>query len=291
MWPDTVQEVLDGDLAVALAYVTPAKGVVVTPVTNFGGHDRVAGTVHMNTSVGMPAKLERMRANPHVALVWHTRTHGDSTRPEYVLVQGTASLSDPIADQPQRMREMWERRTGPIETGLVGRWLRIYYLRVEVTIAVERVVVWPSLDCLGEATVYGEPLPGDPPAQKPPKGGVGPRLDVDKAVGKAAKLPHVLAGWVGADGFPFVVPVSIGPGFELSSPVPLPVGGRRAGICAHWFTPQVLSQRQQRHTGWLDGSAYAPHTQHGYAMPGSRLVYNAAVGFETRRRHRLASRG
>ncbi|MEO6714677.1 MAG: pyridoxamine 5'-phosphate oxidase family protein, partial [Mycobacteriales bacterium] len=96
-WPPSIDEILGGDQAVALAHVTPAGGVVVTPVTNFALRDPERGTVNVNSSVGMWRKLERMRDNPHVALAFHTRAHGFSERSEYVLVQGTASIP-PLSD-------------------------------------------------------------------------------------------------------------------------------------------------------------------------------------------------
>ena len=61
MWPDTIDEILGGDQAVALAHVTPAEGVVLTPVTNFALRDREAGTVAVNSSVGMWRKLDRIQ--------------------------------------------------------------------------------------------------------------------------------------------------------------------------------------------------------------------------------------
>ena len=94
-----------------LAYVTPASGVVLTPVTNFGVRDREAGTVTVNTSVGAWKKLDRIRRNPHVALAFHTRAHARHDRPEYVLVQGRASLSEPIPDYPASvLRALGARR-------------------------------------------------------------------------------------------------------------------------------------------------------------------------------------
>ena len=35
-WSDSVDEILDGEHAVMLAYATPAGGVVLAPVSNFG---------------------------------------------------------------------------------------------------------------------------------------------------------------------------------------------------------------------------------------------------------------
>ena len=300
-WPDAVEELLVGDQAIAFAYVTPASGVVVTPVTNFAMHDRVRGTASVNTSVGAGRKLERVRRNPRVALAFHTRAHGSSPRPEYVLLQGSASLSDPVDDFPQVVSERWERAAGPVAGGpLWSRWLRVYHRRVAIEVDVERIVVWPDLACRGPATVHGTPWPSDPaPAQRPPRNGTAPRVDHGRAASRAARLPDVLLGWVGADGFPVVSPVRIGSadaeGILLDAPPEIvPEGGRRAGLTAHRFTRHVVGQRQRIHTGWLTSAGlqvrYAPHTERAYWMPASRLVYNVAVGFETRRRVRAAAR-
>src|SRR3954451_25384942 len=95
-WPDAVDEILDGDHVVMLAYVTPARGVVLLPVSNFAVRDREAGTVTAaNSSVGVWRKLDRIRSNSQVALAYHTREHAACGRPEYVLVQGRATLSPP----------------------------------------------------------------------------------------------------------------------------------------------------------------------------------------------------
>src|SRR6266480_3182894 len=141
-WPDAVEEILDGDHVVMLAYVTPALGVVLAPVT----------------------------------LAFHTRAHARHSRPEYVLVQGRAALSAPIPDYPA-MLENWGRVEDWEGMGRVWkRWLRVYALRVEIEIAVERLVVWPDLGCGGGATTHGKPLPGrEPEAQRAPRRGTAPR--------------------------------------------------------------------------------------------------------------------
>src|SRR4051812_27056953 len=79
-WPAELDDLVSGDHVIALAYVTPASGVVITPVTNFALRDREAGRISVNSSVGAWRKLQRMRRNPRVALAWHTREHSRSTR-------------------------------------------------------------------------------------------------------------------------------------------------------------------------------------------------------------------
>jgi hypothetical protein len=292
-----VDEILGGDHVVALAYATPAKGAVLLPVTNFGVRDREAGTsTAVNSSVGVWKKLERIRRDPHVALAFHTREHASHNRPEYVLVQGRATLAEPVPDYPSTILEHWERIEPWSDLGRAWKWwMRVYALRVAIEIDVERVVVWPDLRCEGEPEVHGAPLPGPPESQRPPKNGTGPRLNHERAARRAAKLPQTLLGWIGADGFPMVVPVGIGGtepgGIRLDAPDGLlPPGARRAGFCAHWFSRSAVGQNQRKHTGWLDGTLYAPHTKANYRFPASRPLFQLVAGAATRLGVRSARR-
>jgi hypothetical protein len=119
MWSDEDDQIIGGDLTAALAYVTPAGGAVVTPVAPLGLRDRGAATVKFTTSLGFGRKLDRIEANPRVALAYHAREHGFATEPRFVLVQGTAGYDvnpDPtvLAEQvrPASTRFMGAPRTG-----------------------------------------------------------------------------------------------------------------------------------------------------------------------------------
>ncbi|HEX2087742.1 MAG TPA: hypothetical protein VHF89_18800 [Solirubrobacteraceae bacterium] len=293
-WPDHVDEILGGDQTIALGYLTPARGVVVTPVTNFSVRDRADGTITaVNSSAGVWRKLERIRREPRVALAYHTRAHGFTDRPEYVLVHGRATLLPPDPNLPRTLGATWERSGGLEDRSRLEEWwLRAFLHRVAIEVAVERVVVWPDLTCRGEPEVHGAPLPGDPPPQRAPRDGTGPRIRLGRAVRRARGLPNVLLGWAGADGFPVIVPVGLGGtterGVALDPPFPLPPGGRRAGLTAHAFTRYGYGQVLRKHTGWLEDGVYAPHTERGYHLPESRLLFTLASGFVTRRGLRAA---
>jgi hypothetical protein len=303
-WPDTVDDVVRGDLTVGLAYVTPASGVVVIPVSSVGLCDRDVATVTVTTSLGLWRKLERMSRDPRVAVSFHTREHGLSDRPEHLLLQGKASFSwQPDREWLESIHGNWDRFLVPRDAGpLWDRWLRVYtWERVGVRIEAERLVVWPDTKCRGAGEVHGPPLPAEPPPQPPPARGTGPRIGHARAAARAMRLPNVLLGWVGADGAPMVVPVEIGGtgerGIVLEAPDGLvPPGGRRAGLTAHSFGPRMIGQEQRIHTGWLevepDGReiVYAPHTEAGYRLPASKLAYRLAAGFATRRGLREARR-
>jgi hypothetical protein len=273
------------------------------PVTNFGVFDAEAGTISINTSVAAWTKLERMRHNPRVALAFHTRAHSATDRQEYLLVQGRAIISDP--SEPHAWVDVfgdaWERFSGqPHELGpFWGWWLKPYHWRVTVEVSAERAIEWPDLGCTGTPAVRGRPLPDEPPApQRDPRGGTGPRIRHRRAAAKAQRLPDVLLGWVGADGFPVVVPVGIegtvDEGILLRAPagVEIPPGGRRAGLTAHWFSRHVVGQDQRVHTGWLladgDRLLYAPHTQRAYRVPARRWAFNLGAGLLLRRQLRGA---
>ena len=292
MWSDDDDAVIGGDLTAALGYVTPAGGVVLAAVAPIGLRDRDAGTVGFTTSLGFGRKLERLRRDPRVALAYHAREHGlgpaHPARPaddRFVLVQGTASFTEQLPPRAE-IEAIGRQATpylGPPRSGpFWDRWLRAYYAdRIRVTVAVERVLVLP-----------GDPLPAPAPAQAPPRKGTGPRIDVTRAAGRLRRLPHVLLGWRGADGFPIVVPVTVGEvlpdGLGLSSPVALPGGGRRAGLLGHRYRPHLIGLETRTHTGWLAEGVYAPHTEAGFVAPPNKTLLLLANGYLARRGLRRA---
>ena len=289
-WTDEIDEILASDLAAGLAYVTPAKGVVITPMAPLALRDREAGTVTLTTSQAMWKKLDRIRRNSGVAIAYHAREHGLTDRPEFVLVQGRASFPT-TADRKwlESITPEWERFLGPRSTGLAGRVLEVYYWqRVPITVQVERIIVYPDDHATGKPQVLGEPQAEPPPSQDPPGGGTASRIEAAKVAAHAQRLPHTLLGWCGSDGLPEVVPVTAAEGGEsgvrLSVPAgSVPTGTRRAGLTSHQFQPRMIGQEQRVHTGWLqsDGSdqvEYAPHTKAGYRLPASKLAFTLGSG-------------
>lgn len=320
-WPQTVEEILVGDQTIMLATVTPASGVVLLPMTNCVLRDRETATLQaVNTSVGVRRKLDRIRANPRVALAYHSREHGLSDRPGYVLVQGTATITEPdpryldsLFERAERqlaelanasgseerayaaaLRDRVETLRSDIPRGRLWEWwLRDWHRRVGIDIAVERVIAWPDLGCRGGGVVHGEPAPDAPPApQREPAKGTAPRIPPRRAARRAGRLPHRLLGWVGGDGFPMMIPAEIngaGPrGMRLTVPEGMvPPGGRRAGLTAHWFGFNDAGLRQRVHTGWLEDegagrAVYAPHTEASFTIPRARVAFWIAAGGGTR---------
>ena len=298
-WPDEVDDVLANDMTAALAYLTPAGGTVVTAVAPVGLRDCEHGTVTFTTSLGLGKKLERIERDPCVALAYHAREHGFASGDSYVLVQGRCRPVPAVDEEwnEQVLGPAAARFVGPPRRGLFwDRWLREYYAdRVPVTIDVERVVVWPALDCSGDAAVHGTERPdGLPEPQAPPKKGTSPRIDAGKAAAKLARMPHVLLSWREADGFPVVVPIQVdgaGPeGLRLTSAPGLPPGGRRAGVVGHSYDAMLVGLQARQHTGWLDGGVYAPHTVGAFRAPANKTLLLLANGLLAKRGLRKARR-
>ena len=296
-WSDEIDEILAGDLAAGFAYLTPARGVVITPMAPLGLRDRNAGTVTLSTSLGLWKKLDRVRRNPGVAVAYHARDHGLTDRPGFVLVQGRASFSTtPNRAWLESITPEWEQHLGPRATGLAGRMLDVYYWnRVAIDIQVERITAYGDDSASSTPEVVGAtPAPPADP-QSEPKGGTEPRVDADRAAAAAQNLPHTLLGWCGSDEMPEVVPASAAAagadGIELRVPDgAVPPGGRRAGLTSHEFQPRMIGQEQRIHTGWMSGEGgnsvlYAPHTKAGYKLPASKLAFtlgSATLAFRVR---------
>jgi hypothetical protein len=225
-----------------------------------------------------------------VALAYHAREHGFAHEPSFVLVSGDASYDahpDP-AILNDLVRPASERFMGAPKTGVFwDRWLKAYYAdRLVVTVRVKRVVSWPDLKCAGEPTVTGTERPSaDPPAQDPPKKGTAPRVPVARAGKRLRRLPHTLLAYPDAQGYPLIVPVSVGAespaGISLEGP--LAAGARRAGVLGHSFQAKLIGLESRQHTGWLEDGLYAPHTESGFRAPANKTLLLLANGFMARR--------
>lgn len=287
-WSDDVDEILGGDLAVGLAYLTPAKGVLIAPMATLGMRDREAGTVTLSSSLALWKKLDRMRRNPGVAVAYHAREHAFHDRPGFVLVQGRASF-DTTPDRAwlESITPEWNKFLGKRSTGLIGRTQHVYYWeRIAINVQVERVLYYRDTLGSGEPEVFGAPVAPPPASQKPPGKGTEPRVELGKVASSVAKLPHTLLGWCGSDEMPDVVPVTAAEpaeaGLRLTVPPNrVPPGGRRAGLTAHAFQQKMLGQNQRIHSGWMEGDGgevlYSPHTRAGYALPASKALYLIAT--------------
>ena len=114
---------LSGDLVGTVGSPTPAGGVVLNSVTPLGLRDRELGTVTFTTSLGFGKKLERIAADPRIAVAYHTRQHGHSTRPGLVVVQGSASVRADFSDEDRgQVRAQAADHVGQLAEGRFWDW-------------------------------------------------------------------------------------------------------------------------------------------------------------------------
>ena len=285
-WPNHIIDIMSNDVCVALAYRTPAGGVVMTPVTTVGMHDPAAGTVTVTSSLGNWKKLVRMRDDDRVAIVYHARDHSGIEHPQLLVAQGRASFPDK-ADGNWLTPEAAARQHHFLPAHPKGRFLgwvtREYYdHRVPITIAVERIIV------------DGADQPAAGPVSTPPAKGTSARVKPKKYLKRWKNAKHFLLGYVDVDGFPTAHRITprIDSGDIRFRDVRLPEGGRRAGLLAHWFEPKLVGQGSVLMTGWLevhDGEGkFSPHTAGGYAMPPKELAYHLAGGLASKFGYRSA---
>lgn len=285
--PTHIADILRNDVCVALAYRTPAGGVVMTPVSTLGMFDPDAGTVATTSSFGNWKKMRRMQEDDRVALVYHSRQHSSIDHPQVVVVQGRASFPDRATgswvtpEVQRRMHEFLPDRP----TGRFMRWATREYhdQRVLITIAIERVIV-DAVD-----------LPPPPPSQEPPAKGTAARVSAKKYRSRWNKSTDVLLGYVDSAGFPMAHVVSAtldGDDVVVDDPA-LPEGSRRAGLLAHWFAPRLVGQGSVVSTGWLQVDAggrarFSPHTVAGYDLPPSMFMFHLAGGLAAKFGYRKA---
>lgn len=297
-WTDEIDKILAGDLAALFAHLTPAKGVVGTPMAPLGLRDRKAGTVTVTTPIALHKKLAAVRRDPKVAVIYHAREHSLTDSPGFVVVQGRGLFpANPDREWLQSVTPQWERFLGPRSRGIAGAWMSDYYwVRVPIVVQVERIVAFEDAFSELPPTVFGAELPRDPPSQSRPGKGVEPRVGTERVAADIRRLPHSIITWSDADGYPMAAEVRVeavvAEGLRLrTAPGLLPPGGRRAGLTSHLFEPRMHGQEQRIHTGWLEvdesGAVYSPHTRAGYKLPSSKLAFTLGTGL-VRARKRAA---
>jgi hypothetical protein len=138
-----------------------------------------------------------------------------------------------------------------------------------------------------------------PDPQPPPGKGTGPRVEVERVAKRLGKTPHVLLGYVGADGYPVVAPVDVAAadstGLELTAaPGRIPPGARRAGLLGHGYRPKLIGLTARQHTGWLeageDRALYAPHSATGFVAPPNKTLLLFFNGLQAKQGVRKARR-
>jgi hypothetical protein len=106
------------------------------------------------------------------------------------------------------------------------------------------------------------------------------------------RLPHRLAAWRDADGYPLIVPFTPGTagseGLRVDVAAGLAPGERRAGLVAHDYRSGLVGLNTRQQTGWLADGLYAPHTDAGFRAPANKTLLLIVNGLMAKRGVRQA---
>ena len=228
-WPDDLLDVFERAITCEYASLTRVGAPVTVPITPYVGD----GTLDVSTGLTYPAKAERARRNPKVALLFADPIGAGAGRAPVVLVQGHAAVRDADlqanTDRYVRatMAKLPEVTKGQPKALL--RRLHFYYARMWVEITPLRISSWPDRELAQAPKSWVlQPLPElpesdpAPPGRQPPAWKEPPQDWHEPAARALRVLPLADLTVVDADGYPLCIPVTAG---ELvDGEVPLRIG-------------------------------------------------------------------
>ncbi|MFI4985083.1 MAG: hemerythrin [Solirubrobacterales bacterium] len=302
-WPAELTGVFERAMTCEYASLTRAGAPVTVPTTPYLG----AGTIDVSTGLTYPAKAERARRNPKVALLFADPIGAGSGEATVVLVQGHAAVRDADlqanTDRYVRlsMSKLPQASKGQPKAAL--RRLAYYYARLWIEITPLRISWWAGRD-LAQAPQEWQnaatSLPGSdpaPPGPQPPPWLSAPQGWREVAARALDALPLADLTVVDRDGFPACVPVAAG-ALEGES-VPLRVGAGAPELSAgpacltvHGHDERFTTQENHTLVGELVSDADGPRLRVERALADWSLTGNraqVAIGFLLKGR-RLAPR-
>jgi hypothetical protein len=293
-WPPELRTVFERAITCEYASLTRAGGPVTVPTTPYVGR----GTIDVSTGLAYPAKAERARRNPKVALLFADPIGAASPTAPVVLLQGHAAVRDRDlqANTDRYVRASLSKLPAATkgQPKFLLRRLTFYYARIWVEVTPLRVRWWPARDLAAaprEWRAAGEvPQPQSDPApsgHQPPAWLEPPQGWREVAMRALQTLPLADITAVDSDGYPVCVPVAAG-GLE-GDHVPLRIGAGapelRAGpACLTVHGHDDLFSGQENHTlvGTLDYGPEGPRLRVQRALADWSATGNraqVALGF------------
>jgi hypothetical protein len=213
-WPTEVLPNLARAITCEFASVTRLGTPLTVPVTPYLGEN--SRTLDLSTGLTYPAKAERVRRNPHVALLFSDPLGSGLSDALVVLVQGLGAVRDrDLQANSDRYIELSRRKLPGLYSQLpwfILRRQRWYWTRIWVHVTPLRMLWWPAgrqeeppRTWEAPAGTVGE-VSDPPPMGLTPGGGLAAPRDWRPRAADAARRfgPPVLTV-MGADGFPIPV--------------------------------------------------------------------------------------
>jgi hypothetical protein len=216
-WPEELLPLFEGAITVEYASLTRAGAPITYPLTPYVGVD--GRTLDVSTGLTYPAKAERARRNPKVALLYSDPLGSGLDGAPVALVQGLATVrdSDLQANTDRYVRLAMAKLPDAYEgqPKFMLRTLAWYFARIWMQVTPTRVLWWPAgrLDEPPQEWTAPEGTsapPSDPaPPGKQPASWSEQPSDWHVAAEMALReLPFRDLTFVGNDGFPVCLPVT-----------------------------------------------------------------------------------
>ncbi len=216
-WPEELLPLFERALTVEYASLTRAGAPVTYPLTPYVGEDGT--TLDVSTGLTYPAKAERARRNPKVALLYSDPVGSGLEEAPVALVQGLATVRDADlqanTDRYVRLSMAKLRAVYEGQPKFVLRSLAWYFVRIWMEVTPTRILWWPQgrleeppREWVAPAGRAAPPSDPAPPGKQPAAWAERPSEWRPVAELALRELPLRDLTFVGADGFPVCVPVS-----------------------------------------------------------------------------------
>jgi hypothetical protein len=304
-WPPELRALFERAITCEYASLTRAAAPVTVPTTPYLG---ARDTVDVSTGLTYPAKAERARRNPRVALLFADAVGLEADTPPVVLIQGHAAVRDADlqANTDRYVRASMAKLPAAVEgqPKALLRRLTFYYARIWIEVTPLRMRWWPDRTLASEPQDWRAP-PGlhvaesDPaPSGRQPPAWLDPPQNWREVAAAALRdLPFADLTVVDDDGFPVCLPVSagelegdevaldIGPGAPSLQPGP-------ACLTVHGHDERFTMQENHALLGHLELGSDGPRLRLERALADWSLTGNRvqrSIGFLLKGR-RLAPR-
>ncbi|NYJ07144.1 hemerythrin [Petropleomorpha daqingensis] len=305
-WPGDLAELARRSLVAEYASLTRDGRPITWPVTPYRGED--TGTVDVTTGLTYPAKAERARRDPRVAVLFSAGSTPGPADPPMVLVQGLATVRD--ADLQANLDRYVHDSLIKLPGAYQGspRWaLRRsawYFARVYVQLTPLRITSWPGGRLDEQPEVWTAPEgttapPSDPAPTGPALGTAWakPARDWRPFAERAGRLGAPVLTVAGADGWPLPVRCQeserTADGFLVRPPAGIAIGSGPACLTAHSHEESFTGQENVVLVGTAeptdDGRVHVriDRALTDWSITGSRLAKTAgflAKGRDLRKR-------
>lgn len=210
-WPAEVLPIFERAITCEFASVTRQGTPIAVPMTPYLGEN--GRTLDVSTGLTYPAKAERVRRNPHVALLFSDPLGSGLSDAPIVLVLGLGAVRDRDvqANSDRYLRLSYQKLPGLYSQlpWFILRHQRWYWTRIWIHVTPLRMLWWPS-GMLGDPPRTWEAPVGivgeesDPPPTGPmPRGEFAAPADWrPRATDAVRRLGPPVLTVMGADGYP-----------------------------------------------------------------------------------------